>query len=125
MDSSTLYPLLSFAVFLVSQSVHNKAFVKLTQEQQQAAGSVQSVLLWLMIPLFVIVGMVIWFADDIESVAWIRAVYGLSWGVPMLIIFTWENRRLRAKNLPASYLKERLFSQSVLVVGCLLILLWP
>jgi len=71
----------------------------------------------------VFVGVVIWFMDEIESIAWIYTLSAMSWAVPMLIIFTWENRRLKAKQLPASYLRERLISQAVLIGGCLLFLL--
>jgi hypothetical protein len=123
MDSSALYPFLCFAIFLVSQSIHDNAFRKLTLEQQRSAGLAQSILLRLMIPLFVVVGVVIWFMDEIESIAWIYTLSAMSWAVPMLIIFTWENRRLKAKQLPASYLRERLLSQAVLIGGCLLFLL--
>lgn len=123
MDYSTLHPLLLFAVFIVSHSIDYTAFKKLTLEQQQAAKTVQSILLWLMIPLFVVVGAVICFADKIESVAWMPALFALAFAVPMLIIFTWENRRLRAKELPASYLNHRRLSKAVLVGGCLLFLL--
>jgi hypothetical protein len=107
----------------VSQSIHDNAFRKLTPEQQRSAGLAQSILLRLMIPLFVVVGVVIWFMDEIESIAWIYTLSAMSWAVPMLIIFTWENRRLKAKQLPASYLRERLLSQAVLIGGCLLFLL--
>jgi cytochrome bd-type quinol oxidase subunit 2 len=123
MDYSTFYPLSFFAVALVSQSIHDNALRKLTPEQQQAAGTVQSIVRWLMIPLFVVVGVVIWFMDEIKSVASMYALSALSWAGPMLIIFTWENRRLRAKELPASYLNQRRLSQAVLVGGCLLFLL--
>lgn len=123
MDYPTLFPYLFFAVFLSSQSIHDNAFKKLTPAQQQAAGAVQSVVLCLMIPLFVVVGVVIWFMDEIESVAWMYTLSALSWAGPMLIIFTWENHRLRTKELPASYLKARRLSQAVLVGGSLLFFL--
>lgn len=76
-----------------------------------------------MIPLFVVVGVVIWFMDEIESIGWMYPLSALSWAGPMLFIFTWENHRLQAKQLPASYLRERLLSQTVVIGGCLLILL--
>jgi hypothetical protein len=124
MDYSTLHPLLFFAVFLVSQSIGSRAFRKLTLVQQQAAKEEQSILWWVMVPLFVWLVLSVSFADKIISSAWIFALCVLGFVVPTLFFFTWMNLRLRAKQLPSSYLKSLITSQAVLLGGCLLVLFW-
>jgi FtsH-binding integral membrane protein len=125
MDSSTLYPFLCFAVFLVSHSIDFHAYAKLTHVQQEAAKTVQSIVPWFLVPFIAALGLVFWFGDKIEPLVWMKLLCALALAVPMSIVFTWENRRLRSKDLPSSYLKERLMSQAVLLGGGLsLILLW-
>ena len=122
MDFSTLFPLLFVAVIWVSNSIEKQAFTKLNPEQQRAAQAPNSILVWL--PLFVTIGIVVWFEDKIESIATMYVLFAVSWAVPMLIIFAWQIHRLKAKELPSSYLKNRLISQAILLGGGLLILFW-
>jgi hypothetical protein len=121
MDDSLLKLVLGSAAFLVSIFINLRAYSKLTPEQQQDVKSAQAPpRSLLVIPLL----MSFWLTNASVgkgvSVGWL---YTLVWAVPMLIIFAWERRRLRVRELPSGYLKSHLIMEALFIGGVALIFL--
>jgi hypothetical protein len=116
-----LPPLLFFAVVLITQSIENPAFSKLSPEQQETVTKSTPHFLWLIVPLILAVSPLMW--DPLQAPDWSL------WFSPLMALFicviyyTCSIRRLLPLGLPSHYIKARLISHTVLILGFALIFL--